>query len=224
MSEILVHRKKASQLSLGTSHDLIYKTAIELLKNDRAEGTHLDFGAGRGELLKRLFVEFPEKQFHGIDLMDRPHQLNDSIQWRIGDLNETIGLNDHSFESISAIEIIEHLENPRQVFRELFRLLKIGGKLILSTPNNESWRAILSFILRGHFVDFTDNSYPAHITPMNRKDLCRAAQEAGFQSPVFTYVEGGRVPGLTRYSWQKLSFGSLKGLRYSDNLFIILKK
>jgi hypothetical protein len=79
-------------------------------------------------------------------------------------------------------------------------------------------------MVRGHFVAFTDSSYPAHITPLNRKDLLRIAQEAGFQFVGWDYVEKGCVPGLTSLSWQQLSFGVLQGLRYSDNLFIVLKK
>ncbi|MEM7647184.1 MAG: hypothetical protein AAF203_09760, partial [Pseudomonadota bacterium] len=112
----------------------------------------------------------------------------------------------------------------RHVFRELYRILKVDGHLILSTPNNESWRSLISYWRRGHFVDFTDRSYPAHITPLNRMDLLRAAREAGFCFVDWAYTNRGCVPGFTSLTWQGLSLGALRGLRYSDNLFIILRK
>ena len=94
----------------------------------------------------------------------------------------------------------------------------------MSTPNNESLRALLSYWSRGHFVAFTDRDYPAHITALNRKDLLRASREAGFEFVCWDYSPLGCVPGMTRWSWQKLSFGLMKGLRYSDNIFIVLQK
>ena len=108
--------------------------------------------------------------------------------------------------------------------RELYRVLSPGGHLLLSTPNNESWRAILSYCARGHFVDFTDTSYPAHITALNRKDLLRISQECGFELLHWAFTDFGSLPGLTKWTWQGLSLSVLKGLRYSDNIFAVFKK
>jgi cyclopropane fatty-acyl-phospholipid synthase-like methyltransferase len=50
---------------------------------------------------------------------------------------------------ISAIEIIEHLENPALFLRCLRKVLAPGGQLILSTPNVESAQARLQWFIRG---------------------------------------------------------------------------
>lgn len=44
---------------------------------------------------------------------------------------------DKTFDCIVASEVIEHLEKPSLFIAELFRVLKSGGKLILSTPYKE---------------------------------------------------------------------------------------
>lgn len=221
--ELKEHRKKASDLSLGSSHEVIYKKAIELLDEYADLSSHLDFGSGQGTLLKRI-DEGRNVQLTGADLMGKPEGYPERISWSEADLNDKMPFQDNHFTSISAIEIIEHLENPRHVFRELLRILKPKGTLVMSTPNNESMRSMVSFWKRGHFVAFTDRDYPAHITALNRKDLQRAADEAGFELVTWAYSDFGCLPGVTSMSWQNISFGALKGLRYSDNLFVVLRK
>jgi len=43
------------------------------------------------------------------------------------------------FDTIIALEIIEHLYNVNTFLNECYRLLKKGGKLIISTPNVKYW-------------------------------------------------------------------------------------
>ncbi len=221
--QLETHRKNASDLSLGLSHDRIYQKTFEILKN-KTGPHHLDFGAGRGVFVTQLRKLHPQLQITAIDLMDKPTHLDPSIRWFAQDLNQTIDIPPNSFDSISAIEIIEHLENPRHVFRELYRVLKPNGHLVLTTPNNESMRSILSYIFRGHFVDFTGKSYPAHIVALNRLDLQHCAQEAGFQWCSWAYSNHGAIPGLTKLSWQKISLGMLNNRLFCDNILAIFKK
>ena len=45
--------------------------------------------------------------------------------------------NDNSFDSIIASEIIEHVYDPEGFIKELFRVVKKGGSLIVTTPYKE---------------------------------------------------------------------------------------
>jgi len=73
-------------------------------------------------------------------------------------------------------------------------------------------------IARGHHVAFLDESYPAHLTALVRKDLERLCLEAGFEPPMFSYTDHGAVPKLTSVTWQSVSRGLLRGRLFSDNL------
>jgi 2-polyprenyl-3-methyl-5-hydroxy-6-metoxy-1,4-benzoquinol methylase len=133
-------------------------------------------------------------------------------------------LGDAACDVIVAVEVIEHLENPRFVAAEWFRLLKPGGVVLLSTPNNESWRSLLSLVFRGHFNAFLDRGYPAHITALLRTDLERIMAETGFEGVRFSFTDSGCTPRFTRGTWQQISHGKLKGLRYSDNVICSARK
>ena len=78
--------------------------------------------------------------------------------------------------------------------------------------------------MRGHFVDFLDGSYPAHITALVRRDFQRLCQEAGFEPPRFSYTNHGGVPRLPRLRWQTVSAGLLRGRLFSDNVLMLARK
>jgi SAM-dependent methyltransferase len=50
-------------------------------------------------------------------------------------LNEGLAEEPASADAVMALEVIEHMESPRAFLRELARVLKPGGALVLSTPN-----------------------------------------------------------------------------------------
>jgi 2-polyprenyl-3-methyl-5-hydroxy-6-metoxy-1,4-benzoquinol methylase len=217
-------RVAASQQSAGTSDEAIYRTIERRLGELDAAGDVLDFGAGTGQLTLRLHGTRRYRSVTGADLFPRAADLPAAVSWIEGDLNDRLPIPPASFDLVVAAEVIEHLENPRSVCRELFRLLRPGGHVLLSTPNNESWRAIVALLIRGHFVAFGDTSYPAHITALVRKDLERTLVEAGFDSPTFTFTDAGGVPGFPARHWQSLIGRLARGLRFSDNLLVTARK
>ncbi|MCB0196581.1 MAG: methyltransferase domain-containing protein [Anaerolineae bacterium] len=217
-------RQIAAEASQGISSGPIYSTFIKTVDENNLSGDLLDFGAGTGNLARQLQRLNRFRSITGVDILPRPETIDQTVRWITWDLNEKIDLPNATFDVIVSAEVIEHLENPRAIAREWVRLLRPGGTLIFSTPNNESWRSILALLLQGHFVYFGKSSYPAHITALLRQDIRYILQEAGFSQPKFIFTNVGRVPKLTRFYWQQLSGGLLKGSRYSDNLLAIAQK
>jgi SAM-dependent methyltransferase len=220
---LIESRRRAAELSGGTSSETIKRFVRRMLRESGASGTLIDFGAGKGELLKLLYGLEKIKDLTGVDLMDRPPDLPNAIRWYSQDLNEPMAI-DRQFDIAVCSETIEHLENPRQVFRSLHTLLRPGGTLILSMPNQESIRSLVGLLFRGHFTHFQGDCYPAHITAILRLDLFRICGETGFSAPQFFYSNDGGIPKFPRVSWQSVSGGVLRGRFFSDTLGMVSKK
>ncbi|MCE9531239.1 MAG: methyltransferase domain-containing protein [Planctomycetes bacterium] len=217
------HRRRASELSGGTSPSYVKALVLKLLKHAQFQGSILDYAAGKGELLQLLAQDHACSNLMGMDLFERPSELPEEIGWIKQDLNEA-PLCERTFDAVVCSEVIEHLENPRHVFRSLAHMLKPNGLLILTMPNQESLRSYMGLLFRGHFTHFLGDCYPAHITALLRLDLVRICAESGFSRPDFYFTNHGNLPKFTGVSWQKVSFGLLRGRLFSENVGMVARK
>lgn len=104
----------------------------------------LDAGCGR-------YLEFSKElsgnvQVVGIDLEEKLDTHNQGSPYALrGDLDH-LPFSSGQFNLIISRSVVEHLQNPPQVFREFYRILKPGGKVILSTPNKYDYVSIIASI------------------------------------------------------------------------------
>jgi 2-polyprenyl-3-methyl-5-hydroxy-6-metoxy-1,4-benzoquinol methylase len=218
--ELLERRIKASEESKGTSTGAVIDHALKAALEMGTTRSMLEYGAGMGDLIRRLVAAGWSGTITGADLFARPEGLPEKVAWVQEDLNRPLKLPDASFDLVVSTEVIEHLENPRAVAREFARLLRPGGRVLLTTPNQESLRSLLSLLLNRHFVLFQDSCYPAHITALLAKDLERIFREAGFDEITFSYVPYGGIPKFPHVTWQQVSAGLLRGRWFSDNVLM----
>ena len=216
-------RRHASHLSGGTSPDTIKALVLRCLERERAQGSLLDFGAGRGELLMRLHQTGRFERLAGVDLFARPSDLPAAIGWHQQDLNDPAAIADR-FDVVVCSETIEHLENPRHAFRTLYRLTRPGGMLVLTMPNQECIRSFAGLLFAGHFTQFLGACYPAHITALLRMDLQRLCAEVGFDPPAFSFTDVGSIPKFPSVTWQTISFDLFRGRLFSDNLGMVTRR
>jgi SAM-dependent methyltransferase len=138
------------------------------------------------------------------------------------DLNSaTPWVNDMRYDLVFAVEVIEHLENPRSFCRLASRLLKAGGLLVITTPNPTSLSSLASLLICGTFREFRNGRgmYPTHITPVLPLDACRILSECGLKVQPVTYSHYGRIPFMSR-TYQSLLPFLRRGL-FSDNYRVI---
>ena len=65
----------------------------------------------------------------------------------LADANRGLPLADDSIDIVTAMDVLEHLTDPRMLIRDAHRVLRPGGYLVLATPNLASWHNILALLL-----------------------------------------------------------------------------
>jgi SAM-dependent methyltransferase len=209
-----VHERAAR--SLGRAHGRIHRTAARLLEARHAGGLLLDAGCGTGDLWRLVSPKF--SACTGVDAVRYPG-LPDEVRFVAANLDGTLPIDDGSVDTAAAIEVIEHLENPRAFLRELVRVTKPGGWIVLTTPNQLSALSLLSLFVRGVFVAFQDGEYPAHRTALLEIDLRRIASESGLEEVAVEYTRWGRLP-LTPWHYPG-PIAALAPRLCSDNVAIV---
>lgn len=139
-------------------HVAIHDTVVGILK-DTAPGKVLDVPAGEGALAQRI-----KALGHDVTCCDLyPHIFKlDNVEIKGGDLDKTLPYDDESFDHIVCVEGLEHIENPANAIREFARLLKPGGRLIISVPNIMNVEERLKWLFFG---------YTSHFKPLSSQTL-----------------------------------------------------
>jgi 2-polyprenyl-3-methyl-5-hydroxy-6-metoxy-1,4-benzoquinol methylase len=81
-----------------------------------------------------------------------------------GDFASVLGVS--SFDLITAIEVIEHVESPIGFFRNVTRLVAPGGVAVITTPNVDSLPARAKFLISGKIRTMDEFGEPTHISPI----------------------------------------------------------
>lgn len=111
---------------------------ISLIELYTKRGSLLDVGAGAGLFLERARARGWEvagvepapfgvsfaRRFLNIELFQGP--LSDSP------------FEEESFDAIVLQDVIEHVPSPKEVLKKVYRLLKTGGVVMITTPNYQS--------------------------------------------------------------------------------------
>lgn len=137
--------------ALATEH--LYGAVLPLVDAPLA-GRILDMPAGQGAFAQALLQNGAE-EIHCLDINAEAFVLSDPrVVFLKHDAMQSLPFPDAYFDHVYSIEGIEHFESPWTVVRELCRVLKPGGQLIITTPNTFSVDARLKYLLSGYFPRF----------------------------------------------------------------------
>ena len=111
--------------------------------------TMLDCGCDNGEFTERVARSVMARNVLGIEVdKDRASKAAErGIEVISGDLNRKFKLDDNTADAVIANQVIEHLYDTDNFVSEIWRVLKPGGTLILSTENLASWHNIFALLL-----------------------------------------------------------------------------
>lgn len=110
---------------------LLYDQADKYLQEytPHYKGVLLDMGCADAPY-KDFFLKYADK-YIGIDWTNSLHETTVDI---ISDLNNKIELEDEYADTIIALNVLEHLNEPQVFINECYRLLKPGSSIVLHIP------------------------------------------------------------------------------------------
>jgi len=138
LHDFLAHNPFPKPLTLG----FFYREKMRAIYQITPEADYskiLEVGGGESGLSAMLF---PTAQITNIDF--NPDYANSAcnqqarVTYICGDATE-LPFEDGSFDAVTMFDLLEHIPNHQQAVAEAIRVLKPGGYLLISTPN-ENWR------------------------------------------------------------------------------------
>ncbi len=132
-------------------------------------------GIGNGEL-ESFLLDLGFTNITGVDVDDFRHPvLKDRFHFEPCNLSfESLPFDDESVDLITSIQVLEHLENPWNYISECRRVLKKGGRLLLSHPTSWDLPSRIRFLLNGDVHSFTDtNNHITFFTRATHRKLLR---------------------------------------------------
>lgn len=142
----------------------------------------LDVGCGIGKL--RLACPVEKIEFTGIDVRATSLEIarrNGYARLVQGNLVGALPFADASFDALVCSHVLEHLPNPENQVREIFRVLRPGGLFLMATPMSWWWNRwlrmhVLPFLVPGKKADVLAANY-GHVTFFTMSSLKALLQD-----------------------------------------------
>lgn len=123
----------------GDNAELRNEWVKNVLEKMKAGQRILDVGAGEGRYKKYMqHLEYVSQDFNGYDGQGDGAGLQTGT-WDynaidiVSDINE-MPLDDASFDIVFCTEVLEHVSDPKLAIKEMLRVLRPGGRLIITAP------------------------------------------------------------------------------------------
>jgi len=214
----LANEESFLKLQLLALSDAGFDKLENELKHNGASlpGRILDIGCATGSLLAELKargwettgveISGPQAEYgrrkHGLDIRSVP-------------LEENKFPADY-FAAILASHLIEHLNDPAAMVREVHRILAPGGRFFVTTPNITSFQALL-FGGRWRSAIFD------HLYLFSKKTLTRLLKESGFTIEK-TGTWGGLAAGTTPVPLKRFFDKAAKRFGFGDVMIVRARK
>jgi glycosyltransferase involved in cell wall biosynthesis/SAM-dependent methyltransferase len=146
----------------------------------------LDVGCGDASNYQAWLV----KQVHDLTAIDISttgieNAKRLGINGIVHDFAKRFPFDDDHFSGATCIEVLEHLYDPKFAVQEIFRVLKPGGLLVTSVPNNGYFRERLKALTRAEMstsiTDFENEWKGAHIRFYSLDSFSRMLHVSGFE-------------------------------------------
>ena len=127
--------------------------AAEIKESDKI----LEVGCGAGHILEKI----SKGKLYGIDISEiqierTRKRMGDKVELKKAP-GENIPYEEKFFDKVLCSEVIEHVIDPREVLKEISRVMKDDGILSLSIPNEDVINSTKKFLKKTGLIKVIDN-------------------------------------------------------------------
>jgi SAM-dependent methyltransferase len=175
-------------------NDLIFRQRV--LAAISPKSRLLDLGAGAG-IVQQMNFRGLARKVCGIDLDPRVADNPLLDEGRVANA-ESIPYGNDNFDVAIADNVLEHLEAPVTVFKEVARVLVPGGLFLFKTPNKWHYMPTIARLTPHGFHQFVNrlrgradpDTFPTRYRANSRQAIRRLALQSGFQLQSTERIEG----------------------------------
>lgn len=148
----------------------------------------LDFGCGKGEIIGAMRKLNSDAKYSGADVsqaaIEYAVKKYPGVDFAKIEDGGKLPFPDNHFDFIFSSEVIEHIYDTENAFREMSRVLKPGGRMLLTTPYH-GFIKNLSLVLFGFDRHF-DPTGP-HVRFFSKRSLTRCLNSVGLKAEKWGY-------------------------------------
>lgn len=188
----------------------------------------LDLGAGAG-IVPQMNFKGRCARVCGLDPDERVRENPYLDEGRVG-VGESIPWPDASFDVVTADNVLEHLDDPAAVLREVARVLKPGGTFLAKTPNRRHYMPVIARCTPHAFHAYINqkrgrkavDTFPTRYKANTRAAIARLAEQVGLRVARIDlferrpeYLRFNAATYLAGWAWERAVNGlsPLEGLR-----------
>ncbi len=174
-----------------------YEKEIDDLINE--ETTILDIGCGRtAPVLKKYLGR--AKRLIGTEVISFTEEI-DGIELYTHDIVDMNSIESGSVDLVFCRSVMEHITEPEGAYKEVFRILKPGGRFIFLTANFYDYASIIAHITPNRFHSSIvkavegreeEDTFPTAYTCNTKTKITKLSNDVGFNISEFKYM--GQYP------------------------------
>lgn len=215
--KISIHDEMPRLSAQANLFRLLLDPFLDSIQFETFQGSALDAGAGPGILGSFLSKKNPNLKWSACDISEEMVQYcklsYPKIDWKVADVR-ALDYPDNSFDFIFNSMVLIHIKEPEKALKEFYRILKPGGKVLITCPNDKTFTGpkVLLDMVEKHATIHPADRYVMEKVPKLMEDMgfklvartdFLATNEGNDDKPVLDYpkIHLGMMTG-----WSMMSF------------------